>query len=68
MVPIIGKFRECIEIGGMKMDESDFYVLQGTSDKYGLLLGYKFLKESIMIIHPENEMMERRLEQGGRCM
>ena len=50
------------------MDESDFYVLQGTSDKYGLLLGYKFLKESIMIIHPENEMMERRLEQGGRGM
>ena len=32
------------EIGGIRMNESDFYVLDGKSDKYDVLLGYKFLK------------------------
>ena len=33
----MARFRECVEIGGIRMNESDFYVLDGKSDKYNVL-------------------------------
>ena len=66
-VPIVARFGECVEIGGIRMNESDFYVLDGKSDKYDVLLGYKFLKENGIIVHPEKMMIERKVGKEGKC-
>ncbi|RXG71115.1 hypothetical protein Avbf_04774 [Armadillidium vulgare] len=67
LVPVVSSFRECIMIGNLKMEESDFYVLQSKSDKYDMLLGYNFLKENRIVIHPEHMMLEKKVSQDGRC-
>ena len=65
-VPIGAKFDKCVEIGGIRMNESDFYVLEGKSDKSDVLLGYKFLKENGIIVHPESLMLEWKVGKEAK--
>ena len=63
-MPVIARFEGMIEIGSMGMKEDEFYVVEGINEKYDLLLGYKFLKNNGIVVHPEREMLEVRMEKG----
>ena len=60
-MPIIAKVEEELVIGGIRMEEDEFYVIEGVNKKYDVLLGYKFLKKNRMVIHPEKDMLEVRM-------
>ena len=67
-VPIVARFREFVKIGRIRMNESDFYVLDNRkSDKSNVLLGYKFLKENSIIVHPESMIIEWKVGKEGKC-
>ena len=63
-VLVLAKFRESIVLGNVKMRKSKFYVIDGNTNKYNTLLGYKFLKE-IKIIHLEQRMIEKKMGGNG---
>ncbi|XP_064083880.1 uncharacterized protein LOC135199652 [Macrobrachium nipponense] len=59
-MPVVGMICEKIEIDRVVMDESDFCVVEGTNDKYDMLLGYKFLKRCMVVVHLSTNMIELR--------
>ena len=61
-----GKFVESIKIAGMNMEEDVFYVIDRVSEKYDLLLGYKFMKKNRMSVDPEHDMVEVRRGKNAR--
>ena len=63
-IPIIAKFQGVIYIGGFRMKECDFMVVDGESIKYDINLGYKFLKENQMVINPKRKILETRDGKG----
>src|SRR5678816_150317 len=67
VIPVVTKFRECVKIGGISMEEGEFYVIDSKNEKYDLLLGYKFLSMNGMIIHPDRMMIEKKVNKDGKC-
>ncbi|RXG51778.1 hypothetical protein Avbf_16258 [Armadillidium vulgare] len=66
-IPVEIKFRESVRIGGIGMEESEFYVIKGDKEKYDVLLGYKFLSANGMVIHPDRMMIEKKINKEGKC-
>src|SRR5678816_4849061 len=67
VLPVVTKFRESVKIGGISMEEGEFYVIDSKNEKYDLLLGYKFLSMNGMIIHPDRMMIEKKVNKDGKC-